>query len=176
MDMNIYYKPVGGVARVVLYRPTDDMETAFGADCCTAVFNCEGIDVTLLDDRSSFEECAAPQAGAVSVVHTLTLVASRNEAAQWLAPDFIMRATHEGLVADITLNDGRRLLCGCSEALGSEQPLRLVSLRSDSCCRLSQTPALVLTLRSEDTAFACENRESAENSNVWEIRDNISPF
>lgn len=180
--MKTYYKPVGGVARVVLCRPSDDMEIAFDEEGCTAVFNCEGVGVTLLDDRSSFEECASPQAGAVSVVHTLTLVASRNAAAPWLAPDFIMRATHEGLVADITLNDGRRLLCGCSEALGSEQPLRLVSLRSDSCCRLSQTPALELTLRSEDTAFACENRvlcenrESAENSNVWEIRDNISPF
>ena len=153
---NMDYKPAGGVARAVLYSPQGDMEIDFGEERCSAVFDCEGADVVLLDDRSSFEEVTASDAGAVSVVHTLALVASRNDAAQWLAPDFMLRAAHEGLIADLTLNDGRRLLAGCSAALGKEQPLRLVSLQSTSQHRLSQTPAVTLTLRSEDTAFACQ--------------------
>ena len=153
---NMECKPVGGVARAVLYRPDDDMEIAFGDGECYAVFNCEGTEVVLLDDHSSFEERIVPDAGAVSVVHTLTLVAARGDAATWLAPGFAERATHEGVIADLTLNDGRRLVVGCSEALGTEQPLRLASLFCDSGLRLTQTPTVTLTLRSEDTAFACQ--------------------
>ena len=153
---NVERKPVGGVAMAVLYRPDDDMEIAFGDGECYAVFNCEGVEVVLLDDSSSFEECIAPDAGAVSVVHTLTLVAARGDAVAWTAPGFAERVTHEGVIADLTLNDGRRMVVGCSEALGTEQPLRLASLRCDSGLRLTQTPTVTLTLRSEDTAFACQ--------------------
>ena len=66
---NMDYKPAGGVARAVLYSPQGDMEIDFGEERCSAVFDCEGADVVLLDDRSSFEEVAASDAGAVSVVH-----------------------------------------------------------------------------------------------------------
>lgn len=150
------YKPVGGVARAVLYAPGDATGVVFDDGHCTAAFECEGVEVALLDDMSSFEECAASDAGAVSVVHTLTLVARRNDAEAWLTPDFAERAAHEGFVADIVLNDGRRLLGGCSETFGTEQPLCLVSLKSASHCRLSQTPTVTLTLRGEDGELASQ--------------------
>ena len=147
------YKPVGGVARAVLYRP-EACNAAFVDGVCTASFDGGGVEVALIDECSSFEEVAACDSGRISVVHTLSLVASRNDADLWLAPQFVADAVRRGVVADLTLNDGRRLIAGFSADFADEQPLRLLSLRSASGERLAQTPTVTLTLRSEDTAGA----------------------
>lgn len=151
---NTNYKPVGGVARVALYPTGGDMEFRFADGACTAKFDCEPVAVPLMDDRSSFEELFDNSSGPVAVTHTLTLVAERGEAERWLSAEFADCVLRQGVIADVTLNDGRRLLVGCSERMEQDFPLRFVSLRSDSGKRLSDTPTLTLTLRSTDTVAA----------------------
>ncbi len=153
------YKPVGGVARAVLYPAGEDMDFRFADGVCTADFGCKPLEVPLIDDRSSFEELFDNSSGPVSVTHTLTLVAERGAAERWLSPEFAACVSRQGVVADVTLNDGRRLLVGCSERMERDFPLRFVSLRSDSGKKLSDTPTLTLTLRSTDTDAAAEIAE-----------------
>ena len=148
------YKPVGGVARVALYPTYGDLRLSFADGVCEAEFYCKSAEVPLIDDRSSFEELLSNSSGPISVTHTLTLVAERNAAAQWLSAEFADALSRQGVIADVTLNDGRRLIVGCSERMERDFPLRFVSLRSDSGKRLSDTPTLTLTLRSTDTAPA----------------------
>lgn len=145
------YKPVGGVARAALYPARGDVELRFASGVCEVRFCCEPAEVPLIDDRSSFEELLDNSSGPVSVTHTLTLVAERGAAERWLSWDFADDVSRQGVIADITLNDGRRLIVGCSERMERDYPLRFVSLRSDSGKRLSDTPTLTLTLRSIDT-------------------------
>jgi len=145
------YKPVGGVARAALYPTYGDIELRFEGGACTVKFNCEPVAVPLIDDRSSFGELLDNSSGPISVTHTLTLVAELGAAARWLSSEFAADMSQEGVIADVTLNDGRRLIVGCSERMKRDFPLRFVSLRSDSGKRLSDTPTLTLTLRSTDT-------------------------
>ena len=140
------YKPVGGVARVALYPTYGDIGLRFAGGVCEATFDCEPVEVPLTDDRSSFEELLDNSSG--------PLVAERGEASQWLSAEFADSLSRQGVIADVTLNDGRRLIVGCSERMERDFPLRFVSLHSDSGRRLSDTPTLTLTLRSTDTAPA----------------------
>lgn len=148
------YKPVGGVARVALYPAGGDMDFRFADGVCTADFGCKPSVVPLIDDRSSFEELFDSSSGPVSVTHTLTLVAERGAAEHWLSAKFAADVLRQGFIADITLNDGRRLLVGCSERMERDFPLRFVSLRSESGKKPSDTPTLTLTLRSTDAEAA----------------------
>lgn len=151
MEPNVgKYKPVGGIAAVRLYAPGDVGSASFGSNGCYVVFSGTADEVPLLDDRSGFEELCSGSPGPVSVRHTLTLVSDRNMAGEWFSGDFLSRALSEGFVAYIRLNDGRTLLGGYSERLGGEQPLRLVSLHSQSGAGLSDSPTLTLVLASED--------------------------
>ncbi len=154
MESRTGYKPAGGVERVVLHPASSAAEVSFAGGCCRCTFADGGVEVPLCDDRSRFEEELLCQSPPPSVRHRLTLVAERARAAAWADADFIARAVHEGVVAEIVLSDSRTLVCGVSEHLGAEQPMRPVALLSDSGVRLSQGPTLTLTLESEDTAFA----------------------
>ena len=149
-------KPIGGVESCSLY-PADAVTTA--------MFSCDGveielsetpIEVTLLDDASKYEECAQSKLGATCVSHLLQLVAERNEAGRWLDNDFIERAYLNGLVAVVSLCDGRRLLAGYSALFGNEQPLRLENVISTSGSSLNETPSVTLRLVSQDTEFSRE--------------------
>lgn len=155
MEPNVgKHKPVGGIAAVRLYAPGDVGSVSFSDDGCRVVFSGTAEEFPLLDDRSSFEELCDGSGGPVSVRHTLTLVSDRNMAGEWLSGEFLSRALLDGFVAYIRLNDGRTLLAGYSDRLGGEQPLRLVSLLSQSGTGLSDSPELTLVLASEDTAPA----------------------
>jgi hypothetical protein len=83
-------------------------------------------------------------------------VADREVAKAWLDKDFLDRAYLDGLVAQVLLADGRRLLVGYSALFGDEQPLRLESLISTSGTQLHDKPTVTLRLVSHDTEFSNE--------------------
>ena len=151
-------KTAGGVAGAELRFAGDWGSASFSdnGSRCSADFRAAPCRVPLVEFRSHFDERTACEGGPVCVEHTLTLVADRRDAAPWLDRDFVRRCAYEGVVAQVTLNDGRTLLAGCSEHLRSEQPLKLVSLQVLSGVLPSDRPVAVLTLRSVDTAAAAE--------------------
>ena len=156
MKSNANYKSVGGVESCTLY-PADAVTTAlFSCEGCEIELSGTAIEVPLLDDASEYEECSQMEVGATLISHRLHLVAERNEAKSWLNDHFIERAYTEGLVAVISLYDGRRLLAGYSAQFGDEQPLRLESLTSTSGTSLNETPSVTLRLISQDTEFSPE--------------------
>lgn len=152
-------KPVGGVRSVVLTATDNVAEALFatGGTLCTslnfadeeALMECE-----LLEESSCFEEELTSESGVVAVAHRLTLVAERNAADGWLAPEFRAESLEGGLCAVVTLNDGRTLLVGYSERFGAKQPLRVVSIRSSSGTRRTDPPTVTLTLENFDTSIA----------------------
>ena len=147
-------KPKGGVARVALHTADAVGSLAVGDEGCRVRFADEPLEVLLTDDRSLFEEQLSVEEGVMSVEHRLTMVADRNHAPQWLETEFLYRATHEGLIAEVVLNDSRRLLVGYSLRLQGEQPLRLQSLTAASGQRPNDTPTLTLTLAATDAEMA----------------------
>ena len=147
-------KPIGGIACCALY-PADSVHIrSITMDGCDALFVGQPYNFELFDERSSFIEQMLSDKGVLKVVHRLELIADRNFASVWLEPSFTHQAIDRGLVARLSLTDGRELLVGCSGKFVSERPLRLSSLTFDSGSRANETPTLTLTLTSEDTAFA----------------------
>ena len=156
MAMTAIYKPVGGVESATLY-PADAVEMAlFSDDGCEVELSGEGLCVPLLDDGSHYEERAECKGGIHKVAHALHLVADRASGDEWFDADFLERASVDGVVAVITLYDGRRLLLGYSAHFGGEQPLRLESLESSSGESLHDIPTATLRLVSYDTEFSPE--------------------
>ena len=154
MNDNQQKKPIGGIAQCALY-PTDAVHvSSIETDGCKVRFTKAPYKAILFDDSSSLCEQMIMEQGAIRVTHTLKLVSDRNMAGVWLEREFAMQATDQGVIAVVTLSDGRSLLVGYSQRLGKELPMRLHSLISDSAVKLNQTPTLTLTLQSEDTAFA----------------------
>lgn len=150
------YKPVGGVERCSLY-PANAVEKAlFSSEGCEVTLVGEPLEVELLDDMSSYEELTDSLKGDIRVSHLLNLVADREVAKAWFDKDFLDRAYLDGLVAQVLLADGRRLLVGYSALFDDEQPLRLESLISTSGTKLHDKPTVTLRLVSHDTEFACE--------------------
>ncbi|MBQ5753177.1 MAG: hypothetical protein IIV91_03080 [Alistipes sp.] len=149
-----YLKPKGGVAHVALHAADAVGSLAVEDDGCRVRFTDVPLEVSLADECSLFEEQLSTDGGVVEVCHRLTLVADRNFAQPWLDDDFLNRATCEGLVAEVTLCDSRRLLVGYSLRLASEQPLRLRSLIAGSGVRANDTPTLTLSLESIDAEMA----------------------
>lgn len=150
------YKPVGGVKRVLLY-PTEAIERSlFSSEGCEVEFVIAPIEVELLDDLSSYEERAEAAKGQTRIAHILKLVSDRAKGEAWLETDFLEMASIDGVVAEVTLADNRRLLVGYSPTFGDEQPLRLNSLSSTSGSTLHDRPTITLQLVSHDTAFSCE--------------------
>ena len=153
-------KPAGGVAAVELTAAANVRDVRFDtAGLCSqldladeqAVMQCE-----LLEERSSLVETLSAEGGAVAVNHRLQLVADRNLAHAWLQPEFVAEALRRGVVAVVTLADGRRLLAGASSKFGLEQPLRLKTLKVASGTRALEAPTVELALESSDTAFAAQ--------------------
>lgn len=151
------YKPVGGVESVTLY-PANAVESAlFSSDGCEVELSDEfSLEIDLLDDLSQYEECAECNDGVTCVSHRLSIVADRRDASDWLTIEFLEQVLYEGLVAVVSLCDGRRLLVGYSAQFTTEQPLRLEALTSSSGSRLHDTPTVTLRLVSYDTEFSPE--------------------
>ena len=147
-------KPIGGIAHCALY-PADSVRIeSVTTGGCSVSFVGEPYEFELFDERSTFSEQMLSDKGILKVIHRLELVADRNFASAWLAPAFTHQAIDRGVVARLTLTDGRELLVGYSWKFASERPLRLSSLTFNSGSRANETPTLTLTLTSEDTAFA----------------------
>ena len=154
--MSSNYKPVGGVESVALY-PVDAVVAAlFSSDGCEVTLSATPIEVELVDDLSCYEELSKSKNGIAKITHSLTLVADRATASQWLDTEFLERCSAEGVVAVLSLCDGRRLLVGYSALFGNEQPLRLESLTSTSGSSLRDKPTVTLQLISHDTEFSQE--------------------
>ncbi|MBQ9137087.1 MAG: hypothetical protein IJX65_00435 [Alistipes sp.] len=121
------YKPIGGVQSVAL----------------RFVAVTEQIAVPLIDDASEYKQTVvASELGVVH--HVLTLVARRDDAQPWLGEEFALRAVLEGVVATLTLEDGRECTLGSPDI-----PLRLDTLQSTSALSPSDEPTVTLTLRCE---------------------------
>ena len=141
------YKPVGGVAHAELFavhglRGVEEMVAG------------EGIEVSLMDDGSHYDE--QTQGLPVSVEHTLTLCSDRNLTAAWRNAEFLQRAAAEGVAARIRLSSGEELIVGWSPHFGFERALRLRSLTFHSGSRPQEQPKVVLTLASRDTSSAMD--------------------
>ena len=143
------YKPVGGVAHAELFavhglRGVEDMVAG------------EGVEVSLMDDGSHYDEQTQAQGLPVSVEHTLTLCSDRNLTAAWRNAEFLQRAAAEGVAARIRLSSGEELIVGWSPHFGFERALRLSSLTFHSGSRPQEQPKVVLTLASRDTSSAMD--------------------
>lgn len=123
------HKPIGGVQSVTLQ---------------SAQSGSISIAVPLIDDSSVYQQSVEPLES-LTVRHTLTLVARRNDAEAWLSESFVQRAACGGFVAEVVLNDGRRYSVGDSSA-----PVYLIKLLSDSKMSAAGEPTVTLTL-------CCEN-------------------
>ena len=141
------FKPVGGVAHAELFA-------VGGIDSVEDMVQGKGITVELLDQGSHYDEEASADNLPVSVQHTLTLCAWSDRGAAWLDADFLARAAADGVVARVGLRSGESMVVGWSQRFGLEQPLRLRSMAFHSGSRLSDSPHVVLTLTSHDTASA----------------------
>lgn len=154
--MTSSYKAVGGVEGVALY-PADAVVTAlFSSEGCEVELSGTPMEVELLEDKSNYEEVSESRSGAIKISHQLTLVADRREAGAWFDEAFVERCSIEGVVAVVSLCDGRRLLVGYSARFGDEQPLRLSSLTFASGSCLHDKPTATLQLVSYDTEFSQE--------------------
>ena len=143
------YKPVGGVAHAELFavhglRGVEDMVAG------------EGVEVSLMDDGSHYDEQTQASGLPVSVEHTLTLCSDRNLTAAWRNAEFLQRAAAEGVAARIRLRSGEELIVGWSPHFGFERALRLRSLTFHSGSRPQEQPKVVLTLASRDTSSALD--------------------
>lgn len=148
------YKPVGGVESAVLY-PADAVVTAlFSNEGCEVSFTGTPLEVALIEDKSLYEECAEYEYGVAKISHQLHLVADREDAKSWLEADFLEQASIDGVVALLSLCDGRKLLVGYSAQFGNEQPLRLKTVTTSSGTMLRERPTVALQLTSFDTTFS----------------------
>ncbi|MBQ6582122.1 MAG: hypothetical protein IIX32_09045 [Alistipes sp.] len=143
------FKPVGGVAHAELFavhglRGVEDMTPG------------EGVEVSLMDDGSHYDEQTQASGLPVSVEHTLTLCSDRNLTAAWRNAEFLQRAAAEGVAARIRLSSGEELIVGWSPHFGFERALRLHSLSFHSGSRPQEQPKVVLTLSSRDTSSALD--------------------
>ncbi len=163
MDRLSSYKPVGGIESVALY-PADAVARAiFSCEGCEVELSGDAISVPLIDDGSQYEECSEGNNGIQRVAHSLRLTADRECACEWFSPDFVERVAIDGVVAVISLCDGRRLLAGYSVHFGCEQPLRLEKLISNSGESLRDIPTATLHLVSYDTEFSPEILNNSVN-------------
>ena len=154
MKTHSNYKPVGGVESCALYPAEAVLTALFSSEGCEIELSGSPIDVPLWEEASQYEEVVNMERGAACISHRLRLVAERNDAAEWLDNRFLERASFDGLIAVVSLCDGRRLLVGYSAQFGNEHPLRLDSLASTSGNSLHETPSVTLQLVTNDTEFS----------------------
>lgn len=134
------YKPIGGIAECSLHAADAASQSA-------------AISVELIDSRSTYNQTLKAESGVCTVEHTLKLVACKKDAAAWLDSEFIRRASYEGVVAEVILNDNNSVRVGYSENRLNAQPLRLLSIEVDSGSSAEHIPTVILTLRSTDTSL-----------------------
>lgn len=152
-------KPAGGVGSVKLAAVSNVAAAAFddeGAVCtlCDFADATQVMECRILEDESAFVERLTADSGVFAVRHTLSVVADRNLAEAWLGAPFLEESRCGGFVAQVTLNDGRRLLAGYSKRFGGEQPLRIRSIEVASGRRPAERPTVTLVLENLDTTFA----------------------
>lgn len=124
-------KPIGGVRGVTLRFATEQ--------------NAQVQVVPLVDDSSEYVQMVDCTKCIIGVTHTLTLEAQRCNASPWLSLDFIERATIDGVIATVELNDGRVVDIG-----NSSTPLRVCSIKDASRTSCSHIPTVTLTLKCEN--------------------------
>ena len=147
MTENEFYKPVGGILSAELFY-VGDLESELD------MVEGRGVEVELIDYKSSYEELMSADNGLVSVQHTLTLASDRNLAREWLSQEFVQRCTAEGVVARVMMATGEQIVVGTDPRFGFEQALRLGSLKFSSGDRPNSSPEVVLTLTCHDTHSA----------------------
>lgn len=147
MTENKFYKPVGGILSAELFF-------ASGLGSVDDIAEGKGVAVELIDDESTYEELFSASNGLVSVQHTLTLVADRDKAREWLQKEFLERCATEGVVAHIIFATKEEIMVGHCPRFAFEQALRLDSLRFSSGDRLNTSPRVTLTLKCHDTHSA----------------------
>ena len=147
MTENLAYKPVGGLLRAELFA----LE---GLSSAEDMVSGAGVEVSLMDDGSSYEELHSAEGLPVSVQHTLTLCSDRNLAREWFDEQWLARLASEGVAARVTLSTGEQIVLGYSERFGFEQALRLESLKFFSGKSPNERPRVQLVLRSHDTQSA----------------------
>lgn len=147
-EMNSY-KPIGGILRAELYPVANLCSSADIAEG-------EGVEVTLADYASHYDESISSDNGLVSVEHTLTLVAERADADLWVDAEFLRHCAAEGVAARVWLATGEVLTMGFSPRMGFEQALRLHSMTALSGSRPKHRPRVELVLRSQDLCSAYE--------------------
>ena len=147
MTENLAYKPVGGLLRAELFA----LE---GLSSAEDMVSGAGVEVSLMDDGSSYEELHSAEGLPVSVQHTLTLASDRNLAREWLSQEFVQRCTVEGVVARVTMATGEQIVVGTDPRFGFEQALRLSSLGFMSGSSPNDSPRVILTLKCHDTHSA----------------------
>ena len=147
MTENEFYKPVGGILSAELCY-VGDLESELD------MVEGRGVEVELIDYKSSYEELMSADNGLVSVQHTLTLASDRNLAREWLSQEFVQRCTAEGVVARVTMATGEQIVVGTDPRFGFEQALRLSSLGFMSGSSPNDSPRVILTLKCHDTHSA----------------------
>ena len=147
MTENEFYKPVGGILSAELFY-VGDLESELD------MVEGRGVEVELIDYKSSYEELMSADNGLVSVKHTLTLVADSKNGKQWMKQEFIRRCSTEGVVASVEMATGEEIIVGHCPRFLFEQALRLESLKFLSGEKLNDSPQIVLTLTCHDTHSA----------------------
>lgn len=147
MSENKNFKAVGGVLAAELFT-LDALRDA------EQIIPGSGITVELADYASHYEESLSSCNGLVSVEHTLTLVADRQNASPWMEAEFLRRCAAEGVVAMVWLATGEVLTVGRCRRMGLEQALRLQKLTCPSGTRPRQRPRAELILRCCDVTSA----------------------
>ncbi len=154
--MRSTYKPIGGVESVALYPADAVVAALFSSEGCEVEFSADPIEVVLMEDASTYEEKAQLEHSVATVTHQLSLVAEKNDAERWLTGNFFEQAALDGLIAVVTLCDGRHLLVGYSAKFENEQPLHLTAITSSSGTTPHDTPTITLQLVSHDTDFSSQ--------------------
>lgn len=147
MSENKNFKPIGGVVAAELFM-LDWVRNAEN------IIPGSGINVELADYASHYEEDFISDNGLVSVQHTLTLVADRQNASPWMEAEFLRRCAGEGVVAMVWLATGEVLTIGRCQRMGLEQALRLQSLNCTSGTRPRHRPTAELVLKCSDLSSA----------------------
>ena len=154
-------KPVGGIGRVILC-PAAAVERVDldGAGRCSAIVlrpGAEPLELPLVEERSCYTEQTVADSGPARVCHRLQVGLSHWQGRALFDARFLACAASDGFVARIGTLDGGWLLAGWSHPLGTEQPLRLETLRYTTGTRRADAPAAELTLVSADgaPALAC---------------------
>ncbi len=147
MATNNKFKPIGGIISAELFlvnglKSINDLATQ------------EGIKVDLSDYASHYDESFMTDNGLVSVQHTLTLVAAREDAKAWIDAEFLRNCAADGVAAKIILSTGEKLTIGWSKKMRFEQALRLKSLTCSTGTRPKHRPRIELILSCCDVCSA----------------------